>query len=259
METALDTQRRWMEEFPSGQFRKLFEDLPGTLFFAKNRELKLMMGNSAFVARCGKTKEAEIVGIDDYDLFPDKLASKFRSDDLKILKTGKPIGGIVELFPNARGNPDWSVTDKMPLFGNDGKVCGICGTVRSYEGMWESLGGYLEIQPAAEYLKRNFRKKLNIGFVASLVGMSERQLERKFRQTFRVSPRAYLGRIRILIASELLKRTSKTVTEIAFEVGFYDHSDFSRHFKKETGESPSEYRSNQARLGIPSKKTASTH
>ncbi len=244
-----------MEEVPSGQFRKLFENLPGTLFFAKNRDLKLMMGNAAFIERCGKTTEAEIVGIDDFDLFPEKLATKFRSDDLKVLETGQAIHGIIELFPSAKGDPDWSVTEKMPLFGRDGSVCGICGTVRSYEGVRESLGGYLEVQPAAEYLKKNFRKKLDIAFLASLVGMSERQLERKFRETFRSSPRAYLCRIRILIASELLKRTSKTVTEIAFEVGFYDHSDFSRHFKKMMGESPTVFRTNQEKLGTRNQKS----
>jgi AraC-like DNA-binding protein len=245
MEAVHEVQKRWIEELPSGQFRKLFEDLPGTLFFAKNRDLQLMMGNAAFIARCGKTTEAEIVGIDDYDLFPDKLASKFRRDDLKVLETGKAIGGIVELFPNAQGKPDWSLTDKMPLFGRDGKVCGICGTVRSYEGVRESLGGYLEVQPAAEYLKRHFRDKLDIAMLASLVGMSERQLERKFRETFNSSPRAYLSRVRVLIASELVKRTSNTITQIALEVGFYDHSDLSRHFKREMGEPPSEFRIKQ--------------
>lgn len=234
-----------MEDVPSGQFRKLFENLPGVLFFAKNRDLKLMMGNTAFIARCGKTTEAEIVGIDDHDLFPKKLANKFRKDDIKVLETGKPITGIVELFPNAQGSPDWSVTDKMPLFGKDGNVCGVCGTVRSYEGVRKSLGSYLEVHLAAEHLKKNFSQKLDIGMLAKLVGMSERQLERKFRETFQTSPRAYLSRIRILIAGELLKRTSKTVTQIAGEVGFYDHSDFSHNFKKEMGESPSVFRMKQ--------------
>jgi AraC-like DNA-binding protein len=217
------------------------------LFFAKNRDLKLMMGNPAFVARCGKKTEAEIVGIDDYDLFPSKLAAQFRKDDLQVLETGTLITGIVELFPNTQGNPDWSVTEKIPLFSKNGEVCGLCGTVRSYEGVRESLACYLEVQPAADYLKKNFREKLDIGMLAKLVGMSERQLERKFQETFRTSPRAYLSRTRILIAGELLKRTSKTVTEIAFEVGFYDHSDLSRHFKKEMGESPTEFRMNSGR------------
>ena len=49
--------------------------------------------------------------------------------------------------------------------------------------------------------------------------------------------------MRVLIAGELLKKTNKTVTEIAIEVGFYDHSDLSRHFKKEMGVPPSVFRS----------------
>ena len=42
-----------MEELPAGQFRHLFDHLPGTLFFAKDRQARLMGGNPAFVRRCG--------------------------------------------------------------------------------------------------------------------------------------------------------------------------------------------------------------
>lgn len=237
-----EISKGWLEQLPSGQFRRLFEHLPGTLFFAKDLELRLMMGNSAFIARCGKKLESEIIGLDDYQLFPRRLAGKYRENDLAVLGTGKPLMGILELFPDSVGHPDWSVTDKLPLFDREGRICGVCGTVRSYEGVRESLEPYLELQPAAEYLKRHFREKLNIAELARIVGMSERQLERKFQQTFQTSPRAYLKRIRILIAAGLLKRTLKSVTEIAVEVGFYDHSDLSRHFKTEMGESPSAYR-----------------
>ena len=236
-------REEWLDRLPAGQFRMLFEHLSGMLFFAKNLELKLMMGNPAFLARCGKTSEQEIVGKDDYALFPPRLAEHFRNNDLEVIRTGKPLMDILELFPDEHGNPDWSMTDKIPLFDKDGKVCGLCGIVRSYEGVRESLQPYLDLQPAVEYLKKNFREKLDISLLGKVVGLSERQLERKFRETCRHSPRSYLNRMRVLIAGELLKKTNKTVTEIAIEVGFYDHSDLSRHFKKEMGVPPSVFRS----------------
>ncbi len=238
-----EKQRRpWLENLPSGQFRHLFDHLAGTLFFAKNRDFRLMMGNPAFVARCGRKCEADIVGLGDFELFPPKLAAKYRADDERIICTGKPVMGMIELFPDMNGNSDLSVTDKLPLFGVDGEVCGVCGIVRSYEGARVALEPYLELQPVVDYLKKNFREKLSVEILAGIVGLSVRQLERKFRETFQASPRAYLLRLRILTACELLKRTNKRVTEVALEVGFYDHSDFSRHFKKTVGQTPSHYR-----------------
>lgn len=238
-------RKEWLERLPSGQFRMLFEHLPGTLFFAKDKELNLMIGNTAFVVRCGKSEESDIVGMNDYQLFPPRLAAKYRSDDLKVIKTGQPLMGIVELFPDAKGAPDWSVTDKLPLLDRNGKVCGVCGTVRSYEGVRASLEPFMELRPVIDYLKLNFREKLDVEELADVASMSVRQLERKFRATLNASPRAYLKRMRVLIACELLKRTKKTVMEIALEVGFYDHSDLSRHFKKEMGESPSDFRASE--------------
>ncbi|MGE9269054.1 MAG: helix-turn-helix domain-containing protein, partial [Verrucomicrobiales bacterium] len=167
---------------------------------------------------------------------------KYRADDKRVIDSGKPLMNIVELFPGTDGTPDWSVTDKLPLFDTNGEVCGVCGTVRTYEGARTALAPYLELQPAVDYLKKHFRDKLNVEKLAELVGVSVRQLERKFREFFKMSPRAYLIRLRVLIACELLKQTSKQVTEIALEVGFYDHSDFSRHFKKVVGQSPTQFR-----------------
>ncbi len=42
-----ETRKIWTEQLPPGQFRHLFDHLPGTLFFAKDREGRLMAGNPA--------------------------------------------------------------------------------------------------------------------------------------------------------------------------------------------------------------------
>ena len=54
-------QERWLESLSAGQFRQLFEHLPGTLFFAKDRESRLMLGNPAFIARCGLSSLALVM------------------------------------------------------------------------------------------------------------------------------------------------------------------------------------------------------
>jgi AraC-like DNA-binding protein len=239
---SANERRAWMEELPPGQFRNLFDHLPGTLFFAKDREGHLMAGNPAFVKRCGFVREEQIVGLTDHQIFPPKLAEKYHRDDEKVVTTRQPMLGLIELFPNAQGRPEWFITDKLPLFDRNGGVCGLCGTVRSYEEQRAAILPYLELAGVAEHLKANFRERLEVAELAEIAGLSVRQFERKFRKTFQTTPRSYLMRMRVIKACELLASSQLQITEVALESGFYDHSDFSRQFRKHMGQSPTAYR-----------------
>lgn len=245
----LALQRSWLDRLAPGPLRHLFDHLPGTLFFAKDVRSRLMMANPAFVRHCGFTREDEIVGRTDNWMFPPRLAEKYRRDDRTVLQSQRPLLGIIELFPNVDGKPEWFVTDKLPLFGRDGEVCGVCGTVRSYEEQHAAIAPYLELADVAEHLKRNFREALDATKLAKMAGLSVRQFGRKFRRTFQTTPRDYLMRMRIMHACSLLTRTQRPITEVALEAGFYDHSDFARQFQRHMGVSAGEYRRGGERPG----------
>jgi PAS domain S-box-containing protein len=232
----------WSRGLQAGQFRQLLELVPHTLFFAKDLEGRIMFANTAFAQRCGFKSEADLVGLRDEDIFPPALAERYREGDRRVIATGLPVLGIIELFPNVLGEPDWCETNKLPLHASDGRVCGVCGTVRSYEGARAAIQPYLDLAPSADYLKEHFAERLDVGKLAKLSGMSVRQFERRFNQTFRMNPRTYLVRMRVAIAAELLRSTNRRATEIALEVGFYDHSDFSRQFRRIMGVPPTDYR-----------------
>lgn len=235
-------RREWSDRLTPGQFRHLFDHLPGTLFFAKDLEGRLMAGNPAFVERCGFRSEDEIIGIRDISIFSPRLAEKYRQDDEQVMSTGKPLLGIIELFPNGEGKPEWFVTDKLPLFDHDGKPYGLCGTVRSYEAQRAAMQPYLELASVADHLKVHFREKLDLPSLARMAHMSLRQFERKFRATFQMTPQDYMIRMRVIEACDLLVRTNLPVTTVALDAGFYDHSDFARHFRRHMGQTATQYR-----------------
>ena len=241
-----ELRQDWDKLLQPGQFRHLFDHLSGTLFFAKDLSGRLMAGNPAFVKSCGFLSESEIIGIDDHSIFSPRLAEKYRKDDERVISTGKPLLGIIELFPNQGGKPEWFITDKLPLFDTAGKICGLCGTVRSYEAQRAAMQPYLELASVADHLKSHFREKLDVPMLARMVHMSVRQFERKFRTTFQTTPQEYMIRMRVIEACDLLARTNQQVTNIALEVGFYDHSDFARQFRRHMGQTASQYR--EARL-----------
>jgi len=245
------SSKKWTDQLPAGQFRHLFDHLPGTLFFAKDRDGRLMAGNPAFVKRCGFSEESEIIGLTDTAIFSPRLADKYRKDDERIIATEQPLLGIIELFPNQDGKPEWFITDKLPLFNIAGKICGLCGTVRSYEAQRAAMQPYLELASVADHLKLHFREKLDVPSLAKMAHMSVRQFERKFRATFQMTPQDYMIRMRVIEACDLLVRTNQPVTTVALEAGFYDHSDFARQFRRQMGQTASQYRSERRKESPP--------
>lgn len=240
--SGYEIQRAWLDSLRPGSVSGLFEFLPNTLYFAKDENLRLMAGNRSFVARCGFESEEEMIGQEDRAIFPVEMAEKYRSDDRRVLESGEPLVEIVELFPNRVGQPEWFVTDKIPLFHQSGEIAGLCGITRSFEGTHASLQPYLELQPITEYLKENYAEKVSMADLAKMAGMSVRKLQRRFLATFKTTPQSYITKLRVLTACDLLVTTQMPITDIALEVGFYDHSAFSKKFSEILGVPPRIYR-----------------
>jgi signal transduction histidine kinase/ligand-binding sensor domain-containing protein/DNA-binding response OmpR family regulator len=76
--------------------------------------------------------------------------------------------------------------------------------------------------------------------LAKELHISESQLYRKIKAITEKSTAVFIRSIRLQYAKELLSTHDKSVSEIAYEVGFNDPSWFSRAFKEEFGISPSE-------------------
>ncbi len=88
--------------------------------------------------------------------------------------------------------------------------------------------------------------ELNAERAAQLCGFDRRALARKLHDkgTTITSEIAHLRELR---ATELLRQSDESISEIADRVGFSDPAVFSRAFRKWTGMSPSEYRKQQKR------------
>ncbi|MGT9066329.1 helix-turn-helix transcriptional regulator, partial [Enterococcus faecalis] len=68
-------------------------------------------------------------------------------------------------------------------------------------------------------------------------------LQRTFKEQTKQTPLAYLTSIRIRQAQELLLHSPLTIQQIAKKVGFQTAAYFATTFKKESGVTPSVYRS----------------
>lgn len=92
------------------------------------------------------------------------------------------------------------------------------------------------------WMQKNFSEPLKIEQMANRAKMSERTFIRKFRDQTGVSPLQWLLRYRITKAKELLELTSNSVESVCEHTGFNGAISFRKHFKKQVGVSPTEYR-----------------
>ena len=85
-------------------------------------------------------------------------------------------------------------------------------------------------------------EQFDVGELAGLMGFSRSAFYRKFNSLTDMSPASFIKTKRLRKATLWLAEGSKTVTEIAYDIGFSDAGYFSRVFKEEYKCSPSEFR-----------------
>ena len=77
-------------------------------------------------------------------------------------------------------------------------------------------------------------------------GLSRRTFGRRFNTATGHAPLDYVQRVRIEEAKQLLETDSRTIEQIAAEVGYSDTVSFRRLFKRMVGETPTAYRRRQS-------------
>lgn len=93
-----------------------------------------------------------------------------------------------------------------------------------------------------KYIQNNFTSKISINHLTSIVPLSRRNLEVKFRTELGISLYQFILEQRIEYFSHLLLTTKRSLFDLAIECGFNDSANVYRIFKKMKGFTPMEYR-----------------
>jgi len=100
----------------------------------------------------------------------------------------------------------------------------------------------MKVRKALDFISRNFMKKVALSEVAREAELSPCRLSHLVKEFTGRTVLQIVHEVRVEQAQRLLARTSKSCTEIAYEVGFGDQSYFIKHFKRLTGTTPAKYR-----------------
>jgi transcriptional regulator GlxA family with amidase domain len=98
------------------------------------------------------------------------------------------------------------------------------------------------ILKAQEWLETHFHHDISIHDLADKVGLGSRTFKRRFKLATNENPINYLQRIRVEQAKNKLEKTTESINNIIWSVGYEDISSFRQLFKRFTGLTPKDYR-----------------
>ena len=99
-----------------------------------------------------------------------------------------------------------------------------------------------KINAAMHFIQENYTRQLTVKEIAKEVGLSPEYLSSQFHKLTGITLPAYITKRKIAEAKNLLRFTEMSLSEISEYLSFSSQSYFQSVFKKETGDTPNEYR-----------------
>ena len=98
------------------------------------------------------------------------------------------------------------------------------------------------LRKVEDYVHAHLAESISIEKLAELTELSSFHFSRVFKQSTGMTPLQFVIRERMLKAQQLIRETSRSLIEIALEVGYTSPSHFAQVFRRTTGTAPTEFR-----------------
>jgi AraC family transcriptional regulator len=100
-----------------------------------------------------------------------------------------------------------------------------------------------QLRKVEDYVTEHLTEEIAVETLAELVELNPFHFSRVFKQSTGMTPLQFVTRERITRAQQLIRETSRSLIEIALDVGYMSPSHFARVFRKVAGLTPTEFRS----------------
>jgi AraC-like DNA-binding protein len=230
---------------------ELFDYIEDLHVWVKDRQGRFLWGNISWLLAFGLSKErADHIGMTDYDLHSEILASQYRFDDEKVL-AGERVINRIELLGRFDHAARWHCTTKIPLHDAKGRIVGTVGMTRPLPDRKPAMPSESPIGAAIIFASEHLGESLTNHDLARACSLSIRVFERLFQATYHTTPHLYVRQLRVRMSSRALVFSNKTLAEITAEFGFADQSHFTKEFRRFMGETPRAYRERFRARGEP--------
>ncbi len=117
--------------------RTMMNNSADTIYF-KDKNSKFIFNSIAHAMQQGEKNVLDMLGKSDFDYFPEEFAQHTFEEEQQIMKTGIPIIGNIEKWPQKNGKVVWLMASKYPLYDENGEIIGTWGTSRDVTRMKEA-------------------------------------------------------------------------------------------------------------------------
>jgi PAS domain S-box-containing protein len=109
--------------------RLVIDNIPDGIY-TKDLNCRKTLANRADVHNMGLQSENEVLGKDDFELFPKELAEGFIADDRSVIQTGQPVINREECIIDGKGQKHLLLTTKLPFRDESNQIVGLIGIGR---------------------------------------------------------------------------------------------------------------------------------
>lgn len=224
---------------------------PGDIFLIQPNVLHAIMSDehSSFFYDTIVFHQNMLVGSYDDRCYTDILLPIFSSRRRVLVPVSQETPGYHELHDSVRtimqcAHKNLATSDLLlksellRLFYLLASTPGLCTehTVSTESRMTETL------RPVLTYIQKHHSESVTIEQLAKIAHMSSSYFMSCFKQNFGLGAIEYLNQVRIRSACDLLRNTDRNISDIAFDTGFHNLSNFNRQFRTKVGCSPQTYR-----------------
>ena len=224
---------------------------PGDIFLIQPNVLHAIMSDehSSFFYDTIVFHQNMLVGSYDDRCYTDILLPFFSSRRRVLVPVSQETPGYHELHDSVRtimqcAHKNLATSDLLlksellRLFYLLASTPGLCTehTVSTESRMTETL------RPVLTYIQKHHSESVTIEQLAKIAHMSSSYFMSCFKQNFGLGAIEYLNQVRIRSACDLLRNTDRSISDIAFDTGFHNLSNFNRQFRTKVGCSPQTYR-----------------
>uniref|UniRef100_A0A7C1JNL4 Circadian input-output histidine kinase CikA n=1 Tax=Caldilinea aerophila TaxID=133453 RepID=A0A7C1JNL4_9CHLR len=126
------TERKQIEKALADerQLLRTFIDTVPDVLYAKDRESRFVLVNTATLAQLGATSMEEVIGKSDFDFHPLHLAQEYRGRELALLESGEMSNVEEPVVHPVTGELRWYASVKVPWRNANGEIIGLVGIGR---------------------------------------------------------------------------------------------------------------------------------
>lgn len=237
----------------------MVDTIPSAALYVKDAEGRFMAANRRNLDICGFAREEDVLGLTSADIFPEPLAREYIALDRQVRETGRPVV-MTTKSPTGDFSTDKLVKSVFPVFAEGrgavrrgrGRAVPRCiGTVCVYvqtPSAEETPQWHGRLRRVTAWIAANPGEKMSVAALARRAGMRPKQLEAVFQAVLGTSVMGFVATQRLAAARRLLETTDASVSEIAAECGYFDHSHFTKAFARKWGCAPGAYRKRSSGL-----------